>query len=108
MTTQLEGRIEGDGYHVVWRRNDKAWGHAIDAEVFDPKGNPIGRVSFACHPEFADYELYQQMPTEELLHIVDEHLRAVMRDGSYAKGWGLGLQVITRFNGLEQSVPSIR
>jgi hypothetical protein len=95
---QTEGRIEGDGYCASWKRNDRPWGHAIDAKIFDPTGEPIGSASFVCHPEFADYERYQQMATEELVRAVNERLQAIMDDDSIVRGWSRGLHVIFRFN----------
>jgi hypothetical protein len=105
-SSQLEGTIQGGGYYAVWRRNDRPWGHAIDATVFHSNGNSIGSVSFACHPEFADYKRYQQMPTDELVQVVGERLRSAMQDDSYMKSWRLGFSVLVRFNGIEQRVPN--
>ena len=80
MSTDIEGRIEGDGYYALWRRNDRAWGHSIEVDLFDLGGARFGDVSFACHPEFTDYERYQSMNTGELVQIVSERLRVAMRE----------------------------
>ena len=95
---QRESRIDGDGYYALWRRNDRPWGRGIDATVFDPTGKRIGSASFVCHPEFADYERYQQMATEELVRTVSERLRAIVNDDSILGGWSRGLHVLFRFN----------
>ena len=107
MSTDTESRIEGDGYYALWRRNDRAWGHAMNVNLFDVEGACLGGVSFACHPEFADYGRYQSMSTCELVQIVSEHLRIAMREGSYAKAWDQGLYLFERFNAPEQEVPAV-
>jgi len=106
MSTDTEGRIEGDGYYALWRRNDRLWGHAIDVKLFDLGGTPLGGISFACHPEFTDYERYQSMNTGELVKIVSERLRAAMREGSYTEAWGQSFHFFERFNAPEQIVPT--
>jgi hypothetical protein len=106
MSAGTEVRIEGDGYYALWRRNDRAWGHAIDVELFDLGGACFGRISFACHPEFTDYEKYQSMNTYGLVQIVSERLRIAMREGSYAKAWDQGSYLFVRFNAPEQEVPT--
>jgi|RhiMetdeSRZDD1v2_1073273.scaffolds.fasta_scaffold1039670_2 hypothetical protein len=108
MSTDIEGRIEGDGYYALWRRNDRAWGHAIEVDLFDLGGARFGGVSFACHPEFTDYDRYQLMNTCELAQIVSERLRIAMREGFYAKAWNQGLYLFERFNSPEQEVPTTR
>ena len=104
MTTDTEGRIDGEGFYATWRRNDRAWGHGIDVKLFDLGGIRIGGISFVCHPEFADFERYQAMTTEELVAVAIDRLRAVMHDGSYAKAWSHGLHLYLRFNSSEQRV----
>jgi hypothetical protein len=108
MSTDIEGRIEGDGYYALWRRNDRAWGHAIDVTLFDLGGARFGGVSFACHPELAEYERYQSMSTCELVQVVSERLRIAMREGFYAKAWNQGLYLFVRINAPEQEVPTAR
>jgi len=108
MSADIEGRIEGDGYYALWRRNDRAWGHAIEVDLFDLGGACFGGVSFACHPELTDYERYQSMNTGELVQIVSERLRVAMREGFYAKAWNQGLYLFERFNSPEQEVPTTR
>jgi hypothetical protein len=108
MSTDIEGRIEGDGYYALWRRNDRAWGHAIEVDLFDLGGARFGGVSFACHPEFTDYERYQSMNTGELVQIVSERLRIAMREGFYAKARKQGLYLFERLNSPEQEVPTAR
>jgi hypothetical protein len=93
-----EGRIDGDQYYALWRRNDRPWGHAIDVKLFGPSENLIGSASFSCHPEFADYERYQQMATDELVHAVGERLRTIVSDDSISAGWSRGFHLIFRFN----------
>jgi hypothetical protein len=41
MSTDTEGRIEGDSYYALWRRNDRRWGHAIDVKLFDLGGTRV-------------------------------------------------------------------
>jgi hypothetical protein len=108
MSTDTEGRIEGDGYYALWHRNDRTWGHAMDVKLFDLGGECIGGISFACHPEFADYERYQSMNTEELVKIMSERLRTAMREGVCAEAWGQGLYLFVPFNAFEQSVPMVQ
>jgi len=108
MSTDTEGRIEGDSYYALWRRNDRRWGHAIDVKLFDLGGTRLGGISFACHPEFTDYERYQSMNTCELVQIVSERLRIAMREGSYANAWDHGFHLFERFNAPEQKVPTVR
>src|SRR5262245_21135182 len=107
MSTDTEGRIEGDGYYALWRRNDRTWGHAIDVKPFDLGDTRLGGISFVCHPEFTDYERYQSMNTSELVQIVSERLRTAMREGSYAEAWDYGLSLFVRFNAPEQKVPTL-
>jgi hypothetical protein len=108
MSMDTEGRIEGDGYYALWRRNDLTWEHAIDVKLFDLGGTRLGGISFARHPEFTDYERYQSMNTCELVQIVSERLRIAMREGSYAKSWDHGFHLFERFNAPDQEVPTIR
>jgi hypothetical protein len=105
VNTECEHRIEGANYCAIARRNDLRWGHGVDVNVFGQGGELLGSISFVCCPGFAEYELYQQMTTEELIAVVANRLKTVMQDHSLDIAWQNGLHSIERFNAPDQSLP---
>jgi hypothetical protein len=54
---------------------------------------------YCSHPEFDEFERFQQMGLTELLAIVEDRLRSEMLDGSMKPGWSAGLHLLHRLNG---------
>ncbi len=69
--------IEGCPLTVVAERRDRPWGHAIEVEVVGAGDAILGKIGFACHPEFGDFDAFQAMPTEALIEVVQRRLNPV-------------------------------
>jgi hypothetical protein len=93
-------------YRAIARRKDRTWGHAIDVEVFHLSGEKLGSLTFACQPEFEEFEYYQKMTTEELLSVVTTRLESAIVTSMQA--WISGLHTFIRFNGMVAPQPSVQ
>lgn len=86
-------------YIVRARRNDRSWGHAIDAEIADSEGQLLNHVVFACHPEFREFELFQAMTTEQLISVIREVLESGRFKEALSSARANNLTLILRLNG---------
>ena len=82
----------------IAKRADRAWGHAIDVSVFNYQNIILGRLTFFCHPEFKDFELYQSYETVELVKIASDIISKDLELGSYTAAWNAGVTPLLRFN----------
>jgi len=94
----IEIRIEGNNYYFIAIRNDRPWGNGIDVTVFSNDNGHLGKLSFACHPEFEDYDYYQTIDTNELINIVSQRIADDMKSGKYQKAWDAGFNLLLRLN----------
>jgi hypothetical protein len=97
----------GEVRRVIARRKDRPWGHALDLEIFDGDGRPLNRVSFACHPEFQDFESFQAKTTEELMSAVIERLRSGEHESLLSKARTGNLHLFFRFNGSSENAAQL-
>lgn len=93
-----EIKIEGQDYYFIAQRVDRPWGHAMDVSVFNYQNVILGNLSFCCHPEFDDFDLYQNYETTELVQIASELISQGMKFGSYKIAWEAGLTLMLRLN----------
>ena len=88
------------GYRAIARRHDRQWGHAIDVEVQHSNGTVLGVVTYACSPEFEEFDHFQALETEQLISVVTERLQIEIED--YLKPWMSGVHIYARFNSSAQ------
>jgi len=99
-------KIEGTDYRAIAVRNDSPWGHAIDVQIYRLDGTDLGAISYACHPEFAHFELYQSKTTEQLLLEVAQHLSSAVSENTDA--WKAGFKIYVRLNGRVVAQPGVQ
>lgn len=103
----MEYQITGQGYFAIARRNDRLWGNSIRVGVFGSNREYLGRLHFACHPEFDDFDRCQQMTTDELLAVVATRLPAGMEQNSFTDAWDGGLSFMLHLNSPDDERPHI-
>src|SRR5262245_28281336 len=86
----------------AWR-NDRSWGPAIDVEISDLDGRVLNRVTFACHPEFSEFDVFRAKATEELLAIARERLESGRYEAALSSARTDGLALVLRFNSPDQT-----
>lgn len=95
--------VDGVSFWAEARRNDRPWGHCIEVDIYEADQRLLASTSFACHPEFLDFQRFQVMSTAELLEVAVELLRQdghrSLRDGVHA-----GLRILFRLNGSEEGM----
>jgi len=96
--------IERPGLRAVAQRKDRHWGHAVDVELYR-SGQLLGRASFCCHPEFAEFDHYQKMNTEQLISVVEERLESVI--SNHEGAWRIGALLLLRFNSPNADRPNL-
>src|SRR4051812_30248410 len=74
MKTEATYAVGGATFRAVAYRHDRPWGRAIDVAIFDAFGQLWATTSFACHPEFDDYETCQLLKTDEMLQVAVKKL----------------------------------
>jgi hypothetical protein len=72
---QSEFTFEASGYRCVAVRSDRPWGHGLKVNIFCDQGRLLNVISFACHPEFPEYEILQAKNTEQLVELAASQLR---------------------------------
>src|SRR5688500_6571061 len=65
MSTDTESRIEGDGYYALWRRNDRAWGHAMPVGVYAVMLHPRSSVPKRKQNGRRDRRLFRNEPEKQ-------------------------------------------
>jgi hypothetical protein len=103
-----EVKIEGQNYYFIARRADRPWGHAIDVSVFNYQNAVLGNISFCCHPEHSDFELYQTYETSKLVQVASELIAQGIRAGSFNVAWESGLTLTLSLNGSNCELSNIK
>lgn len=80
-------------------RRDRPWGHGLKIGISTPDGQLLNSLSFACHAEFPDFELFQAKSTAELLAIVRDRLSDSEMPSILLNARALNIQLIFRMNG---------
>jgi hypothetical protein len=88
--------IEGYPLTALAKRVDRSWGHAIEVSVVEANGSALGKLVFACHPEFPGFDEWQAMPTEALIDVVRKRLSAAVVASLPA--FDSGIATLFRFN----------
>ena len=92
-----EFAFDAGGYRCVGVRSDHAWGHGLKVNIFCEEGRPLNVITFACHPEFPDYETLQAMDTEQLVVLAAHQLNTGELEDSLVKVRDVGLQLYVNF-----------
>ena len=94
---QDEFSFDAGGYRCVAVRSDRPWGHGLDVKLLDGTGNLLNAVSFACHPEFPDFEILQTMSSEQLVELAASQLNTGELEKDLLQVRSVGLELLLRF-----------
>jgi hypothetical protein len=67
--------FNGTKYSVNVMEKYTSWGKGVRFDIFKPNGEHLNTISYICHPEYADYEMYQAMSLEALTKIAMVRLK---------------------------------
>jgi hypothetical protein len=85
MDIAAEYQIGNETFRAVAIRDDLPWGNGIKVSIFDQNGTPWVTTSFRCHPEFLDFDRFQEMDTSQLLEVavrrLVSHAHAAIQSG---------------------------
>ena len=95
----FEYTVEGvRRFGVAWRA-DRPWGHVLEIEIRDEQGSLLNAVTFACHPEHADYDQMQAKDTKELIDIVIDRLSSEAHEEALRMARADRLKLFLAFTG---------
>jgi hypothetical protein len=80
-------------YRCIAVRDDQAWGHGLRVILFD-QNNKVDVIKFVRHPNYADFETFQQMSTAELIRFAQTTLQSGEQEDSLLEARKAGLQLI--------------
>ncbi|MFC4821873.1 hypothetical protein [Dokdonella ginsengisoli] len=89
MSGQTVLAVDGLGFRALARRNDRFFGHAVDVDLVRQDGSLHGRLSFACHPDDAEFDRFQAMTTDQLYAEVARLLPRIVNRADEALSNGL-------------------
>ena len=78
-------------------RSDRPWGHGLKVNIFCDQGHILNVISFACHPEYPEYENLQAKTTEQLVELAASQLRTGELENSLLEARKDNLQLFVRF-----------
>ena len=93
--------VDGVAFVAEAHRNDRPWGHGIDVNIYEDGQRLWASTSFACHPDFLEFQRFQAMSTVELLAVAVDQLRQDAHR-SLRTATRPGLRTLFRLNGTGQ------
>jgi len=82
-------------YSIEVDEKSALWGKGVRLSIFKADGARLNSISYSCHPEFAQFEMYQSKTIAELTEIAISRLARDMdtKDFWLATESGIGLSL---------------
>lgn len=106
MQKRFDYIVDGTTFEAVAEESSRTWGKGVRIRIFDSEGNLRDGLTFACHPEFDDFEEFQNKTADERLTIAIDILNSGIYTASLEESRSMGTQTLLRFNGRDWAYPS--
>lgn len=95
----LETRLKFEGVEttITAEPHDANWGKGLFLDL--KSGELDCKLGFACHPEFDDFERYNELTHSELFELVIERIQSGVHDQNIKEAALHGIRLLFVFNG---------
>ncbi|GAA3915739.1 hypothetical protein [Litoribacillus peritrichatus] len=96
--SNLSIEVEGKKYEIKATEKSNSWGNGLKLAIYSSNKELINSISYMCHPEFENYEVFQQKSFSELQAIAMSKLATDMATNKYKQACSNGLELVLPIN----------
>jgi len=101
--SNLSIEYNGLKHSVQSEECSKPWGKGVKLSILNPDGDLLNTISYSCHPDFLDFELFQSKSITELSRIALSRVASDTRTSDFKGATENGIHLLLPFNNVPKT-----